>query len=287
MVTDTNASGGKAIKFTAAASGVRSCPVYPLMPDDSCTGVPAGTSLAIISGGYSTQADGEVINAKLINGDLIVNHKNVTVTNSRIKGRIANNASNGLNISDSDIGLDSCPTSSSFFNNLNGTNYTLVRSKLHSSGADLMGIGGTGTIVIKDSIINGACFYPDDHLDALQFYAPGEVGKITVEHSIVDPRPTNTGGLGNAAIFWADNPGSGSRLTAFHSQFAGGNFTLSLYDGGAGSGVIFDVHDNTILKNTYQYGPCSTSNSIAFNGVEGYKFANNKFEDGTMVPGCN
>lgn len=291
QVSTVSASGGKSVKFGAVTSGggtgVRTCPVYPAFPDASCSGVPSGSALTTISGDLATSSSGQIIDHKLITGDVAVLHSNVTITNSRILGRIANKASSGLTITDTDIGPDNCPTVSSFYNNLNGTGYTLLRSHVHNSGADIIGIGGTGTILIKDSIVNQACIYPGDHLDAAQFYAPGDVGNITIDHSFLDARPVNSpGSLGNAAIFWADSPGSGSRLTATHSKFAGGNFTLSLYDAKIGSGVIFDVNNNTIVKNSYNYGPCSSSNTTTFNGVEGLKFTGNVYEDGSAVPSC-
>src|SRR5258708_13187 len=52
----TGASGTGGVKFAAATtptptpSGARTCPAYPAMPDASCTGVPAGTSLTTLSG---------------------------------------------------------------------------------------------------------------------------------------------------------------------------------------------------------------------------------------------
>ncbi|HEX8182111.1 MAG TPA: hypothetical protein VF575_00745 [Candidatus Saccharimonadales bacterium] len=292
VVTDTTASTGKAIKFAATstqppATGTRTCPAYPAFPNDDCTGVPSDTSLTAIAGGLSTSANGQVIDGRLINGDLSVNHSNVTVKNTRIMGRISNRAPSNLIVMDSDIGPDSCPASSNFYNNFNGTNYTMLRSRVHSAPADLVGIGGTGTIVIRDSIINRACIYPGDHLDAIQWYAPGEVGNVTIDHSIVDTRPVNSpGSLGNAAIFWADRAGSGSRLTATNNWFAGGNYTVSLYDANAGSGVILDVRNNTFLKNSYTYGACASANSIPFNGSEGVRFTGNIYHDGSAFPSC-
>lgn len=292
-VSDSTASGSQAVKFGASSGGggTRTCPAYPAPPDASCTGVPAGTNLTTINGGYTTTSDGQVIDGKLINGDLGIANKNVTVKNSRIVGRISNSASKGgLVVMDSDIGLDSCQASAyenGDYNNFNGTNYTMIRSHVHNAGADLMGMGGTGTILIQDSIVNQACYYSGDHLDAIQFYSPGSDGKVTIQHSFFDSRAVNSGGAnGNAAIFWADNPGSGSHLTVTQTWLAGGNYTASLYDANAGSGVILDLNNNTFVKNSYTYGACSGSNSVTFNGTEGIKFTNNKYDDGTSLSSC-
>ncbi|TAH34230.1 hypothetical protein EYC59_03005 [Candidatus Saccharibacteria bacterium] len=285
VITDSGASGASGVKFNAAVSGTRTCPAYPAMPDSSCTGVPAGTTLTTVNGDMATSSSGQVINAKLITGDLIIGDSNITVTNTRIMGRIVNNASNGLVVRDSDIGADSCPANASNYNNLNGTNYQLIRSHVHNSGADLIGIGGQGTILIQDSIIDQACYYPGDHLDVAQWYAPGALGHVTIAHTIMDAEPGNvaTSEHGNAAIIWADGAASGSTLTAYNNRFKGGNYTLMLYDATAGSGVVFDVHDNTFIKNTYTYGACNKANSIMFDGTSGLKFTNNKFDDGTAL----
>jgi hypothetical protein len=295
--TVSAASGTGVVKFAASPTPAatptptgsptdRTCPAYPAAPNDACTGVPTGTATTTVTGDLTTTTAGQIIDAKSIKGDLIVNHANVMVKNTRVYGRIVNNASSGLTITDSDIGPDAYPTSSSFYNNLNGSGYTLIRSRVHHAGADLIGIGGNGTILIRDSLINKACFYPGDHLDAAQFYAPGDVGMVTIEHSLLDSRPTNTTGYGNAAIFWADNPGPGSRLTVTQSFLAGGNYTASLYDAGAGSGVILDIHNSTFTKNSYQYGACASSNSVPYNGTAGLIFTGNKYDDGSAVSGC-
>ena len=288
-VTASDASGGSALKFgNGSDGGTRTCPAYPLPPNASCTGVPVGTSLTTVNGGMITSSDGQKIDGKLIEGDLIVQNKNVTVTNSRIIGRIANNSS-GLTVTDSDVGLDSCQTPAyedGDFNNFDGTNYTMIRTHVHNSGADLTGMGGTGTILIQDSIINQACYYDGDHLDAIQFYSPGDVGNVTINHSFLDSRAVNVSALGNSAIFWADTPGSGSRLTVNQSFLAGGNYTAALYDAKTGSGVVLDIHNTTFIKNSYQYGPCAASNSVQFDGTSGIKFTNNVLDDGTPVSGC-
>lgn len=296
-VSITGASGGSAVKFSAATptptptstpGGTRTCPAYPARPNASCIGVPAGTSLTTISGNLSTSANNQIIDSKLITGDVNINHSGVTITNSRIMGRINNSAAKGnLTVTDSDIGADACPASGNPYNLFNGTNYTMLRSHVHNSGADLMGMGGTGTILIQDSIVDHACWYAGDHLDAIQFYAPGDVGNITIDHTVLDARPDNQAGeTGNAAIIWADNPGSGSRLTVKNSFFAGGNYTLMLYDAGASSGVVLDFQNNTFVKNSWRYGPCASSNTVPFNGTSGLKFTGNIYDDGSSMPGC-
>lgn len=299
----TESDGSKAISFTAPittpppttpppVTGERSCPAYPAFPNDSCTGVPSGTNLTTLNGDLTTTSNGQVIDGRLITGEVVIAHDNVTIKNSRIKGPIINrNGKKDLKVQDSDIGPDSCPGSSNGGTRLiSGDDYTVLRSRLHNNGADVVSLGGTsngsGEILIQDSIIDRTCYYPDDHLDTIQLYDPGSIAKVTIVHNKIDVRPSNNSGKGNAAIFWADNPGSGSRLTVYNNFMAGGNYTFYGLDASSGSGVIIDLHDNIFAKASYQYGACSFSASSAFNGTAGYKSVNNKLDDGSAAPGC-
>lgn len=279
--SDATASGGQYVQFKAAASGGGGCPAYPAFPDASCTGVPSGYPTTTVSSLAST-ANGQTIDGKFITGDLTINHSNVTVTNTRVTGHVYANA-NGLTLQNVDIGPDTCPASGSYEFSINGDGWTAIRTHIHNNVTDPIRVGGGLPILIQDSVIDRTCFYPGDHLDAIQFYDPGGVGTLTVVHSYIDARASNNSDFGNSAFFYADGPGSGTRLYISYSRLAGGGYTTSLYDAHAGSGVIYDVHDNVYIKNSYQYAPCASSNSIPFDGTSGVKFTNNKQDDGTAV----
>lgn len=267
---------------TPPPSGTQGCPAFPAFPESSCTGVPAGVSLSSV-GSFSSSASGQTISGLSISGDLVINHNDVTVTNSRIKGRVVYNA-RGLTLRDVDLGADTCPSSSNGGNRLiAGDDYTLTRVHVHHNGADLIALSGGGTITIQDSLINNTCYYSGDHLDAVQYYDPGGIANVTLLHNYIDARPSNGGGFGNAAIFWADFPGAGSRLNVYNNFLAGGNYTLYALDAHAGSGVVIDVSSNRFLRNQYNYGPCALSNSIPFDGTSGIKWINNAFSDGGVI----
>lgn len=274
--------GGTTPPPSGGGNGTQSCPAFPAFPDENCTGVPAGVSLSSV-GSQASISNGQTISGLNINGNLTINHSNVIVTNTRITGRVINNAS-GLVMRDVDIGPDSCPASSNGGNRLIGNaGYTLIRAHLHNNGADLVHMGGGGNVLIQDSLINKACFYSSDHLDAIQFYDPGGVLNATLQHNYIDIRPTNGGGFGNAAIFWADFPGSGSRLNVYNNMLIGGNYTFYGLDAHAGSGVIIDVANNRFLRNAYNYGPCALSNSVVYNGTSGVIWNGNAFSDGGTI----
>ncbi len=295
------ASGNAAVRFGGSAtppsppSGGQSCPAYPAFPNVNCTGVPSGYSLTSVSS-LSTTTNGQTIDGKLITGDLNVDHDNITVTNSRIKGRVNSTGHKGLVLQDVDLGPDACPAANNGGVRLitSDSGYTLIRSHLHNNGDDVLITGGGPPVTIRDSLINNTCFYTGDHLDAVQFYDPGGVGNVTIAHSNIDVRPANSSDKGNAAIFWADTPGRGSTLTVYQSLLAGGGITLAPYDSGAGSGVTIDIHDNKFVKNSYsgsacflgQSSPANHSPTIPFNGTEGIKWSNNSYDDSTTLSSC-
>ena len=98
-VTDTSASGGSAVKFTAPTSGGGgtggTCPGEPNQPDGedpwggcfpgaSNTGVPDGTVLTTYTGPMTITTDNTVIDSKLITGDLEISAQNVLIKRSKI-----------------------------------------------------------------------------------------------------------------------------------------------------------------------------------------------------------
>ncbi len=276
-------TGGTTTPPPSGGSGTQSCPAFPAFPDENCTGVPAGVSLSSV-GSFSSSSNGQTISGLQIAGDLVVNHSNVTVTNTRITGRVVNNSGSNLVMKDVDIGPDSCPGSSNGGNRLIGNaGYTLIRAHLHNNAADLIHMGGGGNILIQDSLLNKTCYYSGDHLDVAQFYDPGGVVTATLQHNTMDARPINSGGFGNAAVFWADFPGAGSRLNVYDNFMAGGNYTIYGLDAPSGSGVVIDVSGNRFLRNAYNYGPCVLSNSDPFDGSSGVIWTNNAFSDGGAI----
>jgi hypothetical protein len=243
--------------------------------------VPSGYAQAT-SGSISASAS-QKIDGKRINGSVTLNGDNVTISNTRITGSIAANGHKGLTLINVDLGPDSCPGSSSGTQIIHNTGgFTLKNTRIHHNPDDLLRVGG-GTFLIQDSIVNGGCFYPNDHLDAIQFYDPGGVGKITIIHSIIDVKPVNNSDSGNAAIFFADQPGSGTVLTMYNNKFNGGQVTTALYDAPKGSGVIYDVHDNLYTNSSSCNRGRAAVASIMFDGTSGVKFTNNKYENGSTV----
>jgi hypothetical protein len=127
VVSDSSASGGKAIQFNAPATpppppptGGKSCwpsstdcradwvvrcPAYPAFPDASCTGVPTGTALSNYTGPCTITTANTVIDSKTVNCQLLIRTTGVVIKKSKIIGGI--NADEDLTgqfvITDSDV----------------------------------------------------------------------------------------------------------------------------------------------------------------------------------------
>jgi hypothetical protein len=220
------------------------------------------SSLTLVSGNLTTTSNGQVIDGKKVTGNLVVQHDNVVVTNSRIQGVVQGSNLRGLTLRHVDLGRDSCPGSTNGGTRLvSGGNYTLENSRLHHNGADLVNLAA-GTITMRDSWLGQTCYYNGDHLDAVQMYNPGQNVILLVERSFLDSRAANGSNLlGNGAVFIADNPGVGSNFVLKNNLFAGGNYTTSFYDSSK-----FEVRDNKYVAGSYRYGPCSSTNTIVFTG---------------------
>lgn len=261
--------------------------VAPGFPTAATTGVPNGATLAQTSGSFTTASTGQVIDGRLITGDLVLNHDNVTVTRSRIKGRVIDNGHRGLLLDQVDLGPDACPSSSNGGTRLlSGSDYTVKRSHLHNNAADLVALYGGGVIRFEDSLLDKTCYYTSDHLDVFQVYDTGTAPQnVTITRSSIDSRAVNTKALGNSAIQIGDFPPDGSRYTLTGNLLAGGGYTLRLYDMTSSSNSRITAMGNVIVKGSYQYAPCVSSNSVDATSPDqtGLYWSNNKLDDGTPI----
>lgn len=257
-------------------------------PTEATTGPADGLALTAVNSSWSTTSAGEVIDGKSISGDLVLNHDNVVVRNSRIKGRVIGTARVGLVLDHVDLGPDTCPGSAWQEPLIKAKGYTISFSHVHNAGADLIQLGyGGGVIRIEDSLLNRTCYYNGAHLDAFQVYDNGsDPENVTITRSSLDSRAVNTNARGNAAIQIGDEPPDGSRYVLTDSQWAGGGYTLRLYDiSPSMSKSYITLTGNTIVKGSYQYAPCVSSNSADVTSPTqvGLYQANNKLSDGSPV----
>jgi hypothetical protein len=227
--------------------GTGDCPL-PEHPDESCTGVPAGTSLVTHTGDYTAQAD-ETIDGMRITGDLFIDGHNVAVRNSEIHGQIKNPSmanSYSYTVQDSTIGPPSgtCSADSAFGHN----NYTLERVRMRNFGeGPRVELGGN--VVIRDSFFKLCDPGGDAHSDGIQGYLGGN--DILIQHNTIDQRDVSIDRV-TALIFWSDS--SGDNVQFKDNLLAGGGYSIRIH---AGSGHT--VSGNRLVKDSWYYGPVTSS----------------------------
>lgn len=265
-----------------------SCAWPACFPTAATTGVPAGTALTTVNGDLHA-ATGATIDARDIQGSLIVDGPNVTVTRTRIHGLVFDSAQDGhpgLTLTDSEITANPGQSYSvGNFPPITGS-YTLLRVHVH--GWQDGPRTDQGTVTIRDSLSDDLAFAPAEHPDAVQQYCPGCIVHVTIDHSTLSGCAGNSNDKGNSALFWSDHPGTGSTLLLTHSRLACGQFTIRINDTGSGvagnsPGVVAEVRDNTVVAGSWALGPAECGNGRAWNGTDGVKWSGNVLDTGQAV----
>src|SRR6266545_397322 len=194
LVTDSSASGGKAVQFTAPVSpppptGEQSCPAYPAFPDANCTGVPAGTVLGTYSGPCTITTPNTIIDAKTINCDVTIAANNVTIKRSKVNGAIdSGGAAYHFEVIDSEV--DGTPGGPQQITSIGGQNFLLLRVEV---------TGGSRSVLcehdceVRDSWLHGQEM-PDNvdwHLSAVRLSQRSRVIHNTLS---CDKAPNNVDG---------------------------------------------------------------------------------------------
>jgi hypothetical protein len=190
LVSDTNASGGQAVKFSGSGntgtcpSSIANAPDGPdpwggCWPGPQTTGVPAGTTLTAYTGPMTITTDNTVIDSKNITGDLVIQAKNVTVSKSKItngeilldEDTMPNNTAWSATVIDSEVDAggpkhinDSTPCTSQETNAVcnarsavSTANFTVLRSNIHGGQTAVQcDMDNHGTICdVEDSWLHG------------------------------------------------------------------------------------------------------------------------------------
>lgn len=193
-LTDASASNGKAIRFSSGGSGFQAnCITKPSVcgyPDETNTGVPAGTQLtnatsitvneSYISANGGRGPDGRfVLSEKNISEQIVVSANNVTIKNTRITTNayypIDYNGYTGLLVEDTEIKA----TSPSVTAGIGFSNYTARRIMITGSSD---GIKADDNVLVEDSYITQLCQSAGSHNDGVQFYGNGNV---TLRHNTI------------------------------------------------------------------------------------------------------
>lgn len=224
-------------------------------PDSSNTGVPAGTQLKRHSGDLYINTPGTVIDGLDIYGTVSVRADNVTIKNSRIRGRVAtyntalvsmNKGYRNLVIKDTEIAPDS---PSPYLYGIMGWEFTLERVNIHHV-VDSLHIYGNN-VNVRSSYLHNNVHYQNDpnfgggatHDDGIQILAGTNI-------QIVGSRVE---GAYNAAVQITQDKGRTSNVSFVGNWFDGGGCSVNISEKGRGPVYGLVAADNTFGRNTRHY----------------------------------
>ncbi len=236
-------------------------------PDETNTGVPAGTTLTD-SGSLTITTNGAVVQNLNISGAITVNASNVTIRNCRITSgdyypiRWDSGEHTGLLVEDSEI----IGTSSAVTAGLSFDNYT-ARRVFVTGAAD--GFKANSDVLIEDCYVTGLWVTQDSHNDGVQ--ATGG-SNVTLRH--------NTFKLGgqsgvSAVVQIGNEWGTNSNWLIEDNLMDGGGWSINASNNPA-QNPNFHIINNRFTRRA-GYGP---------GGVGGATWSGNIWDDdGTTVPG--
>ena len=296
LVTDSSASGGKAIQFTAPAPAPTPPPpttppptptppppsggscALPKYPTGSCTGVPSDVTLTNYTGSLVITTPGQVIDGKTINGTLDIRAHDVVIKNSQINGPIMNdNTSTRYRFTVEDSFIRGAASGCSSWGNgaVGVAEYTARRVRI-SGFPDGFRVAGSN-ILIEDSHVTLCSANVNDHSDGIQVYGASNSTNITIRHNTIDQRPV-TNGAATAPIFapvdGAQQGNSGVTLSIVDNLVAGGGYSIRAF--GTLPMTVLAFTGNKVVNNTWAYGPldvtCSKIQSFSGNAVVTFDF---------------
>lgn len=202
--------------------------------------MPAGTRLTALSGGLEITTDDAVVDAKDINGPVVIDANRVTIQNSKIHGAFQDYGvlirSGSVRILDSEIW--------GFQNGIASSNWTATRVNLHGFSDDGVKLGSN--VTLADSWIHDMAPAADAHSDGGQMQAGST--HVTVMHNNIDV--ASKAKLANSALMISPDlgPSSAGPVTIADNWLNGGNYTLFCVDGDNGR---FFVRNISIVSNRF------------------------------------
>jgi hypothetical protein len=228
VVTDSSASGGKAVQFTAPVVPPPVTPpptggtcALPNYPSASCTGVPVGTNLTVVSGDLHITTAGSVVEGKDIRGCVFVEAASVTIRKSKITcdfafgihALAANYSGVGPLIEDVEI---SCDGSSA----TGVAGYGFTARRVNAYGCE-NAFSVDNNVTIEDSYIHDLYHATGAHTDGIQLSGGSN---ITIRHNKILNQDTN----GTSAII--GDTASFSNVLITNNLLGGGGYTLYCAD---------------------------------------------------------
>lgn len=202
----------------------------PNYPNETCTGVPAGTVLTIINGDLEIKTAGTVVDGKDIRGCVIVQAPNVTIRNSKITctsfyGVASYQSSDEGGLLIEDVEVD-CANHNSTGISFQG----MIARRVHIHGCE-NGLDILSDVVLEDSYIHGIYEGASGHGDGIQspngsnssiihntIYAESTTAAININHSSSGPTTSN--------VLIKDNLLAGGAYTLYCPLVATVNFRV-------------------------------------------------------------
>jgi hypothetical protein len=243
-------------------------------PDETSTGVPAGTSLAP-SGGFAVRVDGTVISGLDVRGTIDVYANNVTVENTRVTnsgdssiGIFQRAGYRGLALHSVTIrGADKSSGEMQYAIRDDGEGMVASRVNMYNCADCVQTSSGS----ILDSYIHDMGFKPGDHTDGFQ--SDGGGGVVVRHNTII-----NSWGQTSAVALFQDFARQGDD-TIDSNLLAGGGYTIYGGAGSKGPTTNIRITNNRFSRIPYpnggSYGPVAYFN----NSDSGNLFTGNVWDD--------
>jgi len=213
-------------------------------PDETTTGVPAGTVLKR-SGSLTITKAGTVVDGLEITGTVTVVADNVTIKNTRIKntGSIPiRNKGKNLLIEDTEIDGQGKGIPAVAYNK-----YTLRRVNIHHVGEGPRIAGGN--VTIEDSYLHHFVQIGSNHTDVIQAVSGSN---IVLRHNNLQAYNPDTGTKGNAAYQFGEDDGPLRSCLVEGNYMNGGNYTVN--GGGSGTRGAQCTFRNNGFGPNFRYG---------------------------------
>ena len=177
----------------------RVCPAFPAMPDAACTGVPPNTTLRSCSGTLTTGT----YDSCLFSGGVYVTGNNVTITRSRILGRVngSNYYSSSRNLRLVDVEIDGGTSIDPNGQAAIGQDgWSCLRCYVHRTGR---GANAGSNVEIRDSLFTDFGSVSSAHITAVGSNG-GQHSKVIHNTLVCNILPGRAGGCSAAFSLYGD-----------------------------------------------------------------------------------
>lgn len=256
-------AGARSTGVTVSPAPTEPPPVpRPVFPDESTTGVPAGTVLTPASGEVRVTTPATVLDALDLAGNVVIAAPDVVITRSKIHGTGSEAfgimvESGSVTISDSEI--------FGFANGIGFDDWSAHRVNIHDMSEDGVKLGSN--VTLADSYIHDLTPGPGAHGDGAQMQ--DGVRDLVVTGNVIDVSSWDGDPGMNAALFLKPDfgPSSLGPVTIAGNYLNGGGYVLYCVTGGDADYVVENIAitDNRFGR-SFNYGPAAINAPMTQSG---------------------